>query len=62
MTSQPSAEGGAACANAWCTEIVGGVRLALQVTPHAKQSQVVCPLADVLKLRLQAQAYRGQGR
>jgi len=44
MTSQLSSESSAACANAWCTEIVGGVMLALQVTPHIKQSSGRLPV------------------
>ncbi|AMP16870.1 DUF167 domain-containing protein [Collimonas pratensis] len=45
---------------AWCSPIAGGVRLALQVTPNAKKSQVIGPLDDVLKLRLQAQPIEGK--
>ena len=45
---------------AWCSPIAGGVRLALQVTPNAKKSQVIGPLEDVLKLRLQAQPIEGK--
>lgn len=45
---------------AWCSPTAGGVRLALQVTPNAKKSQVIGPLDDVLKLRLQAQPIEGK--
>jgi uncharacterized protein len=45
---------------AWCSAIAGGVRLALQVTPNAKKSQVIGPLEDVLKVRLQAQPIEGK--
>jgi len=45
---------------AWCSPVAGGVRLALQVTPNAKKSQVIGPLDDVLKLRLQAQPIEGK--
>lgn len=45
---------------AWCSPIAGGVRLALQVTPNAKKSQVIGALDDVLKLRLQAQPIEGK--
>jgi uncharacterized protein (TIGR00251 family) len=45
---------------AWCAPIAGGVRLAQQVTPNAKKSQVIGPLEDVLKVRLQAQPIEGK--
>jgi uncharacterized protein (TIGR00251 family) len=44
----------------WCSDIAGGVRLALQVTPNAKQSQVIGPLGNGLKVRLQAQPVEGK--
>ncbi|AMP01728.1 hypothetical protein CAter282_3956 [Collimonas arenae] len=50
----------AASGGSWCSEIAGGVRLVLQVTPNAKKSQVIGPLEDVLKLRLQAQPIEGK--
>jgi len=50
----------AASGGAWCCEIADGVRLVLQVTPNAKKSQVIGPLEDVLKLRLQAQPIEGK--
>ena len=46
--------------HAWCSDITGGVRLALQVTPNARKSQVIGPQEDVLKLRLQAQPIEGK--
>ncbi len=46
--------------HAWCSDIAGGVRLALQVTPNAKKSQVIGPQEDVLKVRLQAQPIEGK--
>ncbi|SDX92916.1 hypothetical protein SAMN04515617_108109 [Collimonas sp. OK242] len=46
--------------HAWCADIAGGVRLALQVTPNAKKSQIIGPLEDVLKVRLQAQPIEGK--
>ncbi|GAC1319330.1 MAG: hypothetical protein NVS3B11_07870 [Collimonas sp.] len=46
--------------HAWCSDIAGGVRLALQVTPNARKSQVVGPQEDVLKVRLQAQPIEGK--
>ncbi|MDB5766937.1 MAG: hypothetical protein JWQ61_1751 [Collimonas fungivorans] len=45
---------------AWCSDIAGGIRLALQVTPNAKKSQIIGPLENVLKLRLQAQPIEGK--
>lgn len=49
----------AASGGSWCNEIVGGVRLALQVMPNAKKSQIIGPFDGVLKLRLQAQPVKG---
>lgn len=46
--------------HAWCSDIAGGVRLALQVTPNARKNQVIGPLEDVLKVRLQAQPIEGK--
>jgi len=45
---------------AWCSDVAGGVRLALQVTPNAQKSQIIGPLENVLKLRLQAQPIEGK--
>ncbi|MFC5476434.1 DUF167 domain-containing protein [Paraherbaspirillum soli] len=44
----------------WCSAIPGGIRLALQVMPNAKKSQVIGPFDDVLKVRLQAQPIEGK--
>jgi uncharacterized protein (TIGR00251 family) len=44
----------------WCSDIAGGVRLALQITPNARKSQIIGPLEDVLKVRLQAQPIEGK--
>jgi hypothetical protein len=38
----------------------GGVRLAVQITPNAKKSEVIGLLDDVLKIRLQAQPIEGK--
>src|SRR5689334_20663382 len=46
--------------DAWCIAIPGGIRLAVQVTPNAKRSEVIGRLEDVLKIRLQAQPIEGK--
>lgn len=45
---------------AWCTAVPEGVRLAVQITPNAKKSEVIGVLDDALKLRLQAQPIEGK--
>jgi uncharacterized protein (TIGR00251 family) len=45
---------------AWCTARAGGVRLALQITPNAKKTEVIGVLDDALKLKLQAQPIEGK--
>lgn len=44
----------------WCTAVPGGIRLAVQITANAKKSEVIGLLADVLKIRLQAQPIEGR--
>jgi uncharacterized protein len=44
----------------WCSALAGGVRLAVQITPNAKKTEVIGPLEDVLKIRLQAQPIEGK--
>lgn len=44
----------------WCTAVPGGVRLAVQITPNAKQTEVVGVLDEALKLKLQAQPIEGR--
>ena len=44
----------------WCTALPGGVRLALQITPNAKKTEVIGVLDDALKLKLQAQPVEGK--
>lgn len=44
----------------WCSALPDGVRLAVQITPNAKKSEVIGPLDDVLKIRLQAQPIEGK--
>jgi len=46
--------------NSWCSDLPGGVRLAVQISPNAKCSEVIGILDDVLKIRLQAQAGQGE--
>jgi uncharacterized protein (TIGR00251 family) len=38
----------------------GGVRLAVQITPNAKKTEVIGVLDDALKLKLQAQPIEGK--
>lgn len=45
---------------AWCSALPGGLRLAVQITPNAKKTEVIGVLDDVLKLRLQAQPIEGK--
>ena len=44
----------------WCSAVPGGLRLAVQIQPNAKQSGVVGVFDDALKLRLQAQPIEGK--
>ncbi|MGZ3236420.1 MAG: DUF167 domain-containing protein [Burkholderiaceae bacterium] len=44
----------------WCSVVHGGIRLAVQITPNAKKSEVIGLLEDVLKIRLQAQPIEGK--
>jgi uncharacterized protein (TIGR00251 family) len=45
---------------AWCSALPGGVRIALQITPNAKKTEVIGVLDDALKLKLQAQPIEGK--
>lgn len=45
---------------AWCSALPGGVRIALQITPNAKKTEVIGALDDALKLRLQGQPIEGK--
>jgi uncharacterized protein (TIGR00251 family) len=45
---------------AWCSALPGGVRIAVQITPNAKTTEVVGVLDDALKLKLQAQPIEGK--
>ena len=44
----------------WCSALAGGVRLAVQITPNAKKTEVVGVQGDALKLKLQAQPIEGK--
>ncbi len=44
----------------WCSPCAGGVRLAVQVAPNGKKTEVLGPLDDSLKIRLQAQPIEGK--
>ena len=45
---------------AWCSALPGGLRLAVQITPNAKKTEVIGVLGDALKLKLQAQPIEGK--
>lgn len=45
---------------AWCSALPGAIRLAVQITPNAKQTEVIGVLDDALKLKLQAQPIEGK--
>lgn len=45
---------------AWCSALPVGVRLAVQITPNAKKTEVIGILDDALKLKLQAQPIEGK--
>ena len=44
----------------WCSALPGAVRLALQITPNARKTEVIGVLDDALKLKLQAQPVEGK--
>ena len=44
----------------WCAALPGGVRLAVQISPNAKKTEVIGVLDDALKLKLQAQPIDGK--
>ena len=44
----------------WCSALPGGVRIAVQITPNAKKTEVVGVLDDALKMKLQAQPIEGK--
>ncbi|WP_242489842.1 DUF167 domain-containing protein [Noviherbaspirillum cavernae] len=45
---------------AWCTPLPNGIRLAVQITPNAKKSEVIGVLGEALKIKLQAQPIEGR--
>jgi uncharacterized protein (TIGR00251 family) len=45
---------------AWCCALAGGVRIAVQITPNAKKTEVIGVMKDALKLKLQAQPIEGR--
>lgn len=45
---------------AWCSPVAGGVRLAVQILPNAKKTEVVGVIDDALKLKLHAQPVEGK--
>jgi uncharacterized protein (TIGR00251 family) len=44
----------------WCSALPAGIRLAVQITPNAKKTEVIGVLDDALKLKLQAQPIEGK--
>ncbi len=44
----------------WCSPLPTGIRLAVQITPNAKKTEIIGILEDVLKIRLQAPALEGK--
>ena len=44
----------------WCSALPGAIRLALQITPNARKTEVIGVLEDALKLKLQAQPVEGK--
>lgn len=44
----------------WCSPLPGGVRLAVQIQPNARKTEVVGLLDDALKIKLAAQPIEGK--
>ena len=44
----------------WLSQTKNGFRLAVQVSPNAKKSEIVSDEGDVLRIRLQAQPVDGR--
>lgn len=44
----------------WCSALPGGVRLAVQITPNARKTEVIGVHDDALKLKLAAQPIEGK--
>jgi uncharacterized protein len=45
---------------AWCSALPGGVRMAVQIAPNAKKTEVIGVFDGALKLKLQAQPIEGK--
>lgn len=45
---------------AWVSAVPAGLRLAVQITPNAKHTEVIGVIDDALKLKLQAQPIEGK--
>ena len=46
--------------SSWCSVRAGGVRLAVQIQPNARKTEVVGEQGDALKLKLQAAPIEGK--
>ncbi|MCE3263132.1 MAG: hypothetical protein K0R43_2211 [Pseudoduganella sp.] len=46
--------------HAWCSALPGGVRLAVQIQPNARKTEVVGVLDAALKIKLAAQPIEGK--
>lgn len=44
----------------WCSPLPGGVRVAVQIQPNARKTEVVGVLDDALKIKLAAQPIEGK--
>lgn len=44
----------------WCSALPGGVRVAVQIQPNAKKTEVIGVLDDALKIKLHAQPIEGK--
>lgn len=44
----------------WCSETSAGIRIAVQLAPKAKKTEVVGVVEDMLRIRLQAQPVDGK--
>ena len=44
----------------WCSVIPGGIRLAVQIAPNAKKTEIIGALEDALKIKLHAPPVDGR--
>jgi uncharacterized protein len=44
----------------WCSTVTGGLRLAVQVMPNARKSEIAGIAENMLKIRLKAQPIEGK--